>query len=163
MGTKVGRGVACMGGVVAEYEQVSIGEGTVVNEGTFILTHTVENRCAKIRPISIGTRVTIGGLCAVLPDAAMEDGSSLADMSLVRCGRRGRRQAGATARGWAGWLSQGTVPRLCSTSRTCRGECMHQAMPAIRRAAPADTPRLVLLMSRRAASCCAVLRCCCRS
>jgi hypothetical protein len=83
MGTKVGAGVACMGGVVAEYEQVVIGEGTVVNEGTFILTHTVENRCAKIRPISIGKRVTVGGLCAVLPDAAVEDGSSLADMSLV--------------------------------------------------------------------------------
>jgi hypothetical protein len=55
----------------------------VINEGSFLLTHTVENRCAKIRPISIGKRVTVGCLCAVLPDASMSDGSSLADMSLV--------------------------------------------------------------------------------
>jgi acetyltransferase-like isoleucine patch superfamily enzyme len=83
MGTQVGPGVACMGGVVAEYEQVDIGEGAVINEGSFLLTHTVENRCAKIRPISIGKRVTVGCLCAVLPDASMSDGSSLGDMSLV--------------------------------------------------------------------------------
>lgn len=124
MGTKVGPGVACMGGVVAEYEQVCIGEGTVVNEGTFILTHTVESRCAKIRPISIGKRVTIGGLCAVLPDAAMEDGSSLADMSLVRCGRRGGRRAQLQG-GWAGCCTERF--RLCSTS-TCRGCCIKQCL-----------------------------------
>lgn len=83
MGSRVGRGVACMGAVAAEYEQVSIGSGSVVNEGSFLLTHTVENRCAKIRPISIGKRVTVGALCAVLPDASMDDGAALADMSLV--------------------------------------------------------------------------------
>lgn len=83
MGTKVGRGVAFMGAVAAEYEQVSIGAGSVVNEGSFLLTHTVENRRAKIRPVSIGQNVTVGALCAVLPEAVMADGAVLADMSLV--------------------------------------------------------------------------------
>lgn len=83
MGTKVGRGVCMIGAVAAEYEQVQIGEGTVINSGSFLLTHTVESRCAKIRPVNIGKRVTIGALCAVLPDASMGDGSYLADVSLV--------------------------------------------------------------------------------
>jgi acetyltransferase-like isoleucine patch superfamily enzyme len=86
MGTRVGRDVCCLGGVVAEYEQVSIGDGAVIGEGSFLLTHTVENRQVKIRPITIAPRVTVGALCAVLPDAAMEEGSALADMSLVMKG-----------------------------------------------------------------------------
>jgi len=86
MGTKVGRGVACMGAVAAEYEQVSIGAGSAINEGSFLLTHTVENRRAKIRPVSIGQNVTVGALCAVLPEAVMADGAVLADMSLVMKG-----------------------------------------------------------------------------
>lgn len=83
MGSKVGRGVCCQGAVAAEYEQVTIGAGSVVNSGSFLLTHTVENRKAKIRPVILGERVTVGALSAVLPDATMADGSSLADMSLV--------------------------------------------------------------------------------
>lgn len=86
MGSKVGKGVSCMGAVAAEYEQVTIGAGSVVNEGSFLLTHTVENRRAKIRPVSIGAGVTVGALCAVLPDATMADGAALADMSLVMKG-----------------------------------------------------------------------------
>jgi len=86
MGSKVGEGVSCMGAVAAEYEQVKIGAGSVINDGSFLLTHTVENRKAKIRPVTIGQHVTIGALCAVLPDATMGDGATLADMSLVSGG-----------------------------------------------------------------------------
>lgn len=83
MGTKVGRDVCCLGKVTHEFEQVTIGDGAVINDNAFLLTHTVENRRVKIRPISIGARATVGSLCAVLPDAAMEEGSTLAPMSLV--------------------------------------------------------------------------------
>jgi acetyltransferase-like isoleucine patch superfamily enzyme len=83
MGTKVGKDVFCLGGVVAEYEQVTIGDGAVIADGAFLLTHTVEARHVKIRPIRIGKQCTIGALSAVLPDACMEDYSTLAEMSLV--------------------------------------------------------------------------------
>jgi acetyltransferase-like isoleucine patch superfamily enzyme len=83
MGTKVGKDVFCLGGVVAEYEQVTINDGAVIADGAFLLTHTVEARHVKIRPIRIGKQCTIGALSAVLPDACMEDYSTLAEMSLV--------------------------------------------------------------------------------
>lgn len=53
MGTKVGKEVLCLGGVVAEYEHVSIGDGCVIGDGAFLLTHTVENR-------SVGSLVVAG-------------------------------------------------------------------------------------------------------
>jgi acetyltransferase-like isoleucine patch superfamily enzyme len=88
MGTKVGKEVFCLGGVVAEYDQVSIGDGTVIGDGAFLLTHTVEARHVKVRPITIGKNVTIGALSAVLPDACMEDHATLHEMSLVSEGLR---------------------------------------------------------------------------
>lgn len=69
--------------VLAEYHQVTIGDGTVIGDGAFLLTHTVEARHVKVRPITIGKQVTIGALSAVLPDAAMEDYATLREMSLV--------------------------------------------------------------------------------
>jgi acetyltransferase-like isoleucine patch superfamily enzyme len=86
MGTKIGKEVFCLGGVVAEYDQVSIGDGTVIGDGAFLLTHTVEARHVKVRPITIGKNVTIGALSAVLPDACMEDHATLHEMSLVSKG-----------------------------------------------------------------------------
>jgi len=83
MGASVGRGVCCLGHMGTEFDQVSVGDGSVMNPGSALLTHTVENRCVKIHPVSIGRRVTVGVSCVILPNATMDDGSSLADMSLV--------------------------------------------------------------------------------
>lgn len=84
MGTKVGRDVCCLGMVAHEFEQVAFGDGAVLNEGAYMLTHTVENRSIKIRPISIGARATVGVMSAVLPDASMQDSAVLSDISVVR-------------------------------------------------------------------------------
>lgn len=54
MGTKVGKDMFCLGGVVAEYEHVSIGDGCVIGDGAFLLTHTVENRSGTQRAVSAG-------------------------------------------------------------------------------------------------------------
>ncbi|KAF6251173.1 hypothetical protein COO60DRAFT_1677209 [Scenedesmus sp. NREL 46B-D3] len=83
MGTSLGKDVFCLGGVVAEYEQVTIGDGAVIADGAFLLTHTVEARHVKILPIRIGKQCTVGALSAVLPNACMEDYSTLGEMSLV--------------------------------------------------------------------------------
>ncbi|WIA14435.1 hypothetical protein OEZ85_002961 [Tetradesmus obliquus] len=107
MGAKVGKDVFCLGGVVAEYEQVSIDDGAIIADGAFLLTHTVEARHVKIRPIRIGKQCTVGALSAVLPDACMEDGSTLQEMSLVMKGETVPRGAS-----WAGVPASPALPGI---------------------------------------------------
>ncbi|WIA16041.1 hypothetical protein OEZ85_012770 [Tetradesmus obliquus] len=107
MGSTLGKNVFCLGGVVAEYDQVTIGDGTVIGDGAFLLTHTVEARHVKVRPITIGKQVTIGALSAVLPDAAMEDYATLREMSLVMKGETV--PAGAT---WQGVPASLAMPSI---------------------------------------------------
>ncbi len=83
MGAKIGRDVCCLGGYSTECDQLTVGDGAVMDQCFSFLAHTVEDRKVKIRPITIGARTTLGHNSLILPDAVMEDGSTLSDMSLV--------------------------------------------------------------------------------
>ena len=83
MGGTVGRDVCCLGGYSSECDQLVVGDGAVMGQQFNFLAHTVEDRKVKIRPITIKARATLGHGTYILPDAAMEELSSLSDMSVV--------------------------------------------------------------------------------
>ena len=81
----------------------------VVGDQAFFMGHTVEHRCVKMGPVTLGKRVTVGTLSAVLPGAVLEDGCTIGDVSLVM--KQELVPAGAGVRaGWAwawAWAAAG--------------------------------------------------------
>lgn len=69
-----------------EPDCLTIGDGTVIDEMTFIMCHTVENRTLKFHNVVVGAGVTIGCGSCVLPGCYIGDGANLGDVSLLMKG-----------------------------------------------------------------------------
>jgi non-ribosomal peptide synthetase-like protein len=83
MGAKVGRGVWCETLAITEFDQVTIGDGCVVNRGACIETHVFHDRVLSIGPARLEAMSTLGPSSVVLPDTKLGEGSSVGGRSVV--------------------------------------------------------------------------------
>jgi non-ribosomal peptide synthetase-like protein len=83
MGTKVGRDVWCDTLTITEFDTVTLGDGCALNRRCCIETHLFHDRVMSIGPIHIGAKATVGPSSAVLPDASLGEGCSVAGRSVV--------------------------------------------------------------------------------
>jgi non-ribosomal peptide synthetase-like protein len=83
MGAKVGRGVWCDTLAITEFDQVTIGDGCVVNRGACIETHVFHDRLLSIGPSRLEPMSTLGPSSVVLPDTTLGAGSSVGGRSVV--------------------------------------------------------------------------------
>jgi non-ribosomal peptide synthetase-like protein len=83
MGAKVGRGVWCETLAITEFDQVTIGDGCVVNRGACIETHVFHDRVLSIGPSRLEAMSTLGPSSVVLPDTTLGEGSSVGGRSVV--------------------------------------------------------------------------------
>jgi acetyltransferase-like isoleucine patch superfamily enzyme len=91
---------------------LTIGDGTVIDEMTFIQAHTVEQRCLKFHDVVVGSGVTIGCGSCVLPGCCIGDGAALGDVSLL--------MKGETMPPGAMWKGVPAVPCLGATGAVRR-------------------------------------------
>lgn len=69
-----------------EPDCLTIGDNTVIGDMSFIMAHTVEQRCLKFHNVVVGSGVTLGCGSCVLPGCYIGDGASLGDVSLLMKG-----------------------------------------------------------------------------
>jgi non-ribosomal peptide synthetase-like protein len=101
LGARIGRGVYMETTSLTEFDLIDIGDGAALNQDCTIQTHLFEDRVMKVSRIHIGAGCSIGARGIVLYDSAMEDASSLGDLSLVMKGETipaATRWAGVPAR-----------------------------------------------------------------
>ncbi|HTN17215.1 MAG TPA: Pls/PosA family non-ribosomal peptide synthetase, partial [Chitinophagaceae bacterium] len=82
---------------ITEYDMVSIGDDTALNEDCGPQTHLFEDRVMKVGSVKIGARCSIGARSIILYDSEIEDEVSLAPLSLVM---KGEKLSAGTS--WAG-------------------------------------------------------------
>lgn len=85
-GTKIGRGVYMDSTDLTEFDCVSIGDFSVLNEFSCLQTHLYEDRIMKIGRVEVGAGVTIGSFSTVLYDTKLGDFSKLQPLTLVMKG-----------------------------------------------------------------------------
>jgi non-ribosomal peptide synthetase-like protein len=83
LGARIGRRVYMETTDLTEYDLVSIGDEAALNSDCTVQTHLFEDRVMKCSTVAIGPRCNVGASSLVLYDAQMEEGSSLADLSLI--------------------------------------------------------------------------------
>ncbi len=101
LGAKIGRAVHLGTTQLTEYDLVSVGDGACLNTDCTVQTHLFEDRVMKVSRVTIGDGASVGAESVVLYDATLEDGASLAPLSLIMKGERlpkGTRWAGSPAR-----------------------------------------------------------------
>ncbi len=86
LGVKTGKRVWMNTTDITEYDMVSIGDETALNEDCGPQTHLFEDRVMKVGPVKIGRRCTIGARTIILYDSEIGDGASLEPLSLVMKG-----------------------------------------------------------------------------
>lgn len=64
-------------------EEISIGDNTIIGYNTTILGHEYLLREWRRGPVVIGSHVTIGANCTILPGVVIGDGAVISAMSLV--------------------------------------------------------------------------------
>jgi len=85
-GVKIGRRVWLNTTDITEYDMVSIGDDTALNEDCGPQTHLFEDRVMKVGSIKIGARCSIGARSIVLYDSEIGDDVKLEPLSLVMKG-----------------------------------------------------------------------------
>ncbi len=96
-GVKIGKRVWLNTTDITEYDMVSIGDDTALNEDCGPQTHLFEDRIMKVGKIKIGNRCTIGARTIILYDTEIGDDVTLEPLSLVM---KGEKLASGTA--WTG-------------------------------------------------------------
>ena len=86
MGTKVGKRVWLATIDITEYDMVTIGDDTALNDDSGPQTHLFEDRVMKIGKVKIGDRSSIGARSIVLYDSEVGDDTRLNALSLVMKG-----------------------------------------------------------------------------
>ncbi len=86
MGTKVGKRVWMSTIDITEYDMVSIGDDTALNDDSGPQTHLFEDRVMKIGRVKMGARSSIGARSIVLYDSEVGDDTRLNALSLVMKG-----------------------------------------------------------------------------
>jgi len=86
LGVKIGKRVCMNTTDITEYDIVSIGDDSVLNEDSGPQTHLFEDRIMKIGSVTIGKRCTIGSRTIILYDSKVEDDANILPLSLVMKG-----------------------------------------------------------------------------
>jgi non-ribosomal peptide synthetase-like protein len=86
MGVKIGKRVCMNTTDITEYDVVSIGDDSVLNDDSGPQTHLFEDRIMKIGSVSIGKRCSIGARTIILYDSKVEDDANILPLSLVMKG-----------------------------------------------------------------------------
>ncbi|HVV68643.1 MAG TPA: Pls/PosA family non-ribosomal peptide synthetase [Gammaproteobacteria bacterium] len=86
LGAKIGKRVFLDTTFFTEYDLVEIGDDVVLNAYTTIQTHLFEDRILKMARLKIEKNCYVGSLAVVLYDTVMEQGASLASLSLLMKG-----------------------------------------------------------------------------
>ncbi len=86
MGTKVGKRVWMNTTDITEYDMVSIGDETALNEDSGPQTHLFEDRVMKVGKVEIGKRCSIGARSIILYDTAIGNDVKIDALSLIMKG-----------------------------------------------------------------------------
>ncbi|RFS24684.1 amino acid adenylation domain-containing protein [Chitinophaga silvatica] len=86
LGVKTGRRVIMYTADITEFDMVSIGSDSALNEDSGPQTHLFEDRVMKIGAIKIGDRSSIGARSIILYDSEVGDDVNIAPLSLVMKG-----------------------------------------------------------------------------
>ncbi len=86
MGVKIGKRTWLNTTDITEFDMVSIGDHTVLNEDCGPQTHLFEDRIMKIGSVDFGKNCTVGSRSIVLYDSVIEDNVNIASLSLVMKG-----------------------------------------------------------------------------
>ena len=86
MGTKVGKRVWLSTIDITEYDMVTIGDDTALNDDSGPQTHLFEDRVMKVGKVKMGDRSSIGARSIVLYDSEVGDDARLNALSLVMKG-----------------------------------------------------------------------------
>jgi non-ribosomal peptide synthetase-like protein len=86
LGTKIGKRVWMNTTDITEFDMVSIGDDSALNDDSGPQTHLFEDRVMKVGPIKIGARSSIGARTIVLYDSETGDDVKLSPLSLVMKG-----------------------------------------------------------------------------
>lgn len=86
LGVKIGKRVCMNTTDITEYDVVSIGDDSVLNDDSGPQTHLFEDRIMKIGNVSVGKRCTIGTRTIILYDSKIEDDANILPLSLVMKG-----------------------------------------------------------------------------
>jgi len=88
MGVKTGKRVFLNTTDITEYDMVSIGDESQLNEDCGPQTHLFEDRVMKIGAVNIGPKTTVGTRSIILYDSELAEGVKLEPLSLVMKGER---------------------------------------------------------------------------
>jgi non-ribosomal peptide synthetase-like protein len=100
-GAHIGRDVQLATENLAAFDQISIGDGSCIDDDASLLGHTVKQGQLIIGPIRIGRGCFVGTRSVLCEETEMEDKSRLDDLSLLQPGSRvpdGETWAGSPAR-----------------------------------------------------------------
>jgi non-ribosomal peptide synthetase-like protein len=86
LGVKTGKRVWMNTTDITEYDMVTIGDDTAMNEDCGPQTHLFEDRVMKVGPVKIGKRCSIGARTIILYDSEVGDSVSIEPLSLVMKG-----------------------------------------------------------------------------
>ena len=62
---------------------ITIGENVIIGYETKLFVHTFTLDRQRVRPITIGSNVLIGGFCVIAPGVTIGDGASIAPGTIV--------------------------------------------------------------------------------
>jgi len=85
-GVKTGKRVWMNTTDITEYDMVSIGDDSAMNEDCGPQTHLFEDRVMKVGPVKIGKRTTIGARTIILYDSELGDDVNVEPLSLIMKG-----------------------------------------------------------------------------
>ena len=85
-GVSIGKRVYLNTADFTEFDMVSIGTDSALNEDCGAQTHLFEDRVMKIGKVAIGDRVTIGSRSIILYNTDIDDDVNIGDLSLVMKG-----------------------------------------------------------------------------
>ncbi len=85
-GVKTGKRVYLNTTDITEYDMVSIGDDTALNEDCGPQTHLFEDRVMKVGPVKIGKRCSIGARTIILYDSEIGDNVNVDSLSLIMKG-----------------------------------------------------------------------------
>jgi len=90
MGSKIGRRVYLDTPYLIEFDLVTVGDDTTVEENATLQTHLFEDRVMKTGTVEIGREASVGTRSVVLYDTHMGDGATLYGLSLMMKGEEFR-------------------------------------------------------------------------
>ncbi len=87
-GTKMGRGIYMNMTDITEFDCVSVGDFSALNELCALQTHLYEDRVMKVGRVKVGKGVTVGAGSTVLYDTVVADYARLGPLTLVMKGEQ---------------------------------------------------------------------------